>query len=190
MRYRLYDAETLQELAITSGTNSLSELYNPINHALNEMKWSSTNPNVFYGVRNGSGAFNGNFWKGTINAARTDISWDLVKSFASDQFTYDQFTLGKYEGNIDYNDKYVVFAARKTGQKYLTAIVYDIQNNSVRKAMDFPLISWPDQGQVFDWMSVSPLGNHILMSTGGKIDQYDMDLNFVRPLANSGGHGD
>ncbi len=190
MNYRLYDARTLQELAITSGTNSLHELYNPINFALNEKKWSSTNPNVFYGVRNGSGAFNGNFWKGTINTAKTAVKWDLVKSFASDEFTYDRFTLGKYEGNIDYNDKYVVFAARKAGQKYLTAIVYDIENNNVRKTMDFPAVSWPDKGQVFDWMSVSPLGKHVLMSTGGKIDQYDMDLNFIRLLSGSAGHGD
>ncbi len=189
MNYRLYDAETLQELAITSGTNSLNELYS-INGALNEKKWSSIDPNVFYGVYNGSGNNNGSFWKGTINAAKTAISYDLVKSFASDNYIYDRFTLGKYEGNIDYNDKYVVFAARKTGLKHLTAIVYDIQNNTVRKELDFPAIAWPDNGQVFDWISVSPLGNHILMSTGGKVDQYDMDLNFVRALAGSAGHGD
>jgi hypothetical protein len=190
MRYRLYDAETLQELAITSGTNSLHELYHPINGALNEIKWSNVDPNVFYGVYNGGGKSNGNFWKGTINGTKTKIKWDLVKSFASNEFTYDYFTLGKYEGNIDYSDKYVVFAARKKGKKYLSAIVYDIQNNVVRKKQDFPNIAWPDKGQVFDWMSVSPLGNHILISTGGKIDQYDMDLKFVRELASSGGHGD
>lgn len=189
MNYRLYDAETLQELAITSGTNSLSELYS-INGALNEKKWSSVNPNVFYGVYNGSGEQNGGFWKGTINADRTEISWDLVKSFASDQFSYDRFTIGKYEGNLDYNDKYVVFAARKVGKKYLTAIVYDIQNNLVKKEKDFPLVSWPDEGQVFDWISVSPLGNHILMSTGGKIQQYNMNLEYVRELSSSAGHGD
>ncbi len=189
MRYRLYDAKTLKELAITSGTDSLHDLYS-INGALNEMKWSSVDPNVFYGVYNGTGNNNGSFWKGTINTAKTSIKWDLVKSFASTKFTYDRFTLGKYEGNIDYNDKYVVFAARKKGQKYLTALVYDIQNNTVRKSLEFPNVAWPDNGQVFDWMSVSPLGKHILMSTGGKIDQYDMDLNFVRALASSGGHGD
>ncbi len=154
------------------------------------MKWSSKNPNVFFGVYNGSGDHNASFWKGTLNTLKTDIKFDLVKTFASNQFIYDRFTLGKYEGNIDYNDQYVVFAARKKGTKYLTAIVYDIKNNKTIKIKDFKNISWPDNGQVFDWISISPLGSHILMSSNNKIDQYDRELNFVRHLANSSGHGD
>ncbi len=184
LRYRLYDAKTLTELPITSGLNDLSDLYYK-NGALSEMKWSNVNPNVFYGV------WSNQFWKGTINRATNTISFDLLKDFATAQVTYDRFTIGKYEGNIDFNDQYVIFAARKTGVKYLTAIVYDMQNNTILGSpKDFPAAEWPDQGQVFDWISVSPLGNHILMSTGNKIDQYDMNLNFVRPLASSAGHGD
>jgi len=189
LNYRLYDAHTLDELPITSGTDSLSELYG-INGALTEKKWSSVSPNVFYGVSNGSGANNGNFKKGTINRVTNTIQYDVVKSFASDDYTFDQFTLGKYEGNIDFNDRYVAFAARKEGLKYLTAIVYDIQNDTVVKMKDFPDIAWPDQGQVFDWLTISPLGNYVLFSTGGKIHQYDKNLNFVRQLSDSAGHGD
>ncbi len=189
LNYRLYDAQTMDELPITSGTNSLSTLYG-INGSLNEKKWSSTSPNVFYGVSNGSGANNGNFKKGTINRVTNTIQYDLVKSFASDEYTFDRFTLGKYEGNIDFNDRYVAFAARKSGLKYLTAIVYDIQTDTVVETKDFSEVAWPDEGQVFDWLTISPLGNHVLFSTGGKIDQYDKNLNFVRHLANSGGHGD
>lgn len=184
MSYRWYDAETLQELPITSGTDNGSELYY-INGGLSEKKWSNINPNVFYGV---SGS---KFKKGTINAARDEIINELVHDFTPEEGSYDKFTLGKYEGNIDYNDKYVVFAARKTGENYLTAIVYDIQNNSVRQKLDFTEVSWPDDApQVFDWMSVSALGSHILISTGGKVDQYDLDLNFVRQLSSAAGHGD
>jgi len=183
LHYRLYDAVTLEELPITSGTNSLHELYN-INGALSEMKWSNINPNVFYGV------YGSQFWKGTINRVSNTISYDLVHDFSSPDYTFDQFTLGKYEGNIDFNDKYVAFAARKTGTQALTAIVYDMQNDSIKAMQDFPAISWPDAGQVFDWLSVSPLGNHILMSTNDKIEQYDMNLNHIRQLATSGGHGD
>ena len=199
--YRIYDAQTLDEISLkkvktdgsltvsTTDTNSLSVLYT-INGYLSEIKWSNVDPNVFYGVYNGSGDYNGNFWKGTINPANNTIQYDLVKSFASVDYTFDYFTLGKYEGNIDFNDHYVAFAARKEGQKYLTAIVYDMQNNSVVKIKEFPDIAWPDQGQVFDWLSISPLGNHVLFSTGGKIDQYDRNLNLVLHLAQSGGHGD
>ncbi len=184
MRYRLYDAETLEELPITRGISSHSELYYK-NGALSEMKWSSTDPNVFYGV------WSSQFWKGTIDRANNKIIFEEspIHDF-SDIANFDRFTLGKYEGNIDFNDKYVVFAARKKANKYLTAIVYDIQNDKVLKVKDFPAAEWPDQGQVIDWISISPLGNHILLSSGGKIDQYTKDLDFVRHLSNSAGHGD
>ncbi len=184
LHYRLYDANTFQELGITSGTNVLGELYD-INGAMSELKWSNVQPNVFYGV------WNSQFWKGTINRANNNISYDLVHNFAVENGAdYEKFTLGKYEGNIDFNDKYVVFAARKIDSDHLTAIVYDIQLDVIKATEDFADALWPDEGQVFDWMSVSPLGNHILMSSGGKIDQYNLNLNLVRTLASNAGHGD
>ncbi len=181
LNYRLYDAKSFEELAITSGEDDVNELYN-INGALSEMKWSSVNPNIFYGV------WSSQFWKATVHRDTNNISFDLIHNF--NELDYELFTLGKYEGNIDFDDKYVVFAARKVGSDHLTAIVYDMQLDSIKATEDFPDALWPDEGQVFDWISVSPLGNHILMSSDDSVDQYDMNLNFVRTLANSGGHGD
>ena len=185
LRYRLYDAKTFEELAITSVTDSLDELYT-INGEMSEIKWSNTEPNVFYGI------WGSQFWKGTIDRVTNTISYDLVHNFSVEngEVDYEKFTLGKYEGNIDFSDKYVVFAARDVNATHLTAIVYDIQSNTIRATKDIPTALWPDEGQVFDWISVSPLGHHILLSSGDKVDQYDMDLNFVRPLATTGGHGD
>ncbi len=184
LHYRLYNAKPFEELAITSGTNVLGELYD-INGAMSEMKWSSVDPNVFYGV------WSSQFWKGTINRENNNISYDLVHDFSvENDGNYEKFTLGKYEGNVDFNDKYVVFAARKSGSDHLTAIVYDMQLDQIKVTKDLTEALWPDEGQVFDWISVSPLGNHILMSTDDSIEQYDMNLNLVRTLANSGGHGD
>ncbi len=180
-RYRFYDAETFEELAITSGTDNLTDLYN-INGSLSEMKWSSLDPNVFFGV------YGSAFWKATIDRQAQSISFVELHDFS--ETSYDKFTLGKFEGNIDYFDHYVVFAARKTGTKYLTAIVYDMQKAQVLATEEFPNEAWPDEGQVFDWISVSPLGNHILMSSNDRIDQYDLTLAKVRSLATSGGHGD
>jgi hypothetical protein len=196
MNYRLYDANTLQELPITGGTNSLSELYN-INGALNERKWSTQDPNVFYGVYV-SWDKKGEFWKGTIDRAANSISYTngLLHSFGNAN-TYELFSLGKFEGNLSFDDRHVVFAARKIGQNFLTAIVYDLNNDTfIEKEFDGnngnAFIEWtdPPATQVFDWVSVSPLGNHILISTGGNIEQYDMALNHVRQLATSAGHGD
>ncbi len=195
--YRFYDASTLDEISLkkdtgdtyTAETNNLSAL-NRINGSLDEKKWSNITPNIFYGVYNGSGSYNGNLFKGIINRKNKTIHYELVKSFASNDYSFDRFTLGKYEGNIDFNDQYVAFAARKKGFKYLTAIVYDIKNNKVIRIKDFPSIAWPDQGQVFDWLSISPFGNYVLFSTDDKIYKYDRNLNYLGQLAQSGGHGD
>jgi len=184
LNYRLYDAKTFEELSITSGTDDLDELYT-INGAMSEIKWSSIEPNIFYGI------WNSQFWKGTIDRSANTISYDLVHDFSIENGAdYEKFTLGKYEGNIDFSDKYIVFAARKIGSDHLSAIVYDIQSNTIKASKDIATALWPDEGQVFDWISVSPLGNYILLSSGDKVDEYDIDLNFVRNLTNSGGHGD
>ena len=200
MNYRIYDANTFAEIPLstpsgnyplTTNTDSLSDLYH-INGALNEKKWSTVDPNVFYGVYlSGS---NGQFWKGTIDRAAQTITYagGLIHEFAGN---YEKFSLGKFEGNISYDDNHVVFAARKTGANYLTAIVYDKSTNtSISKDFDGnngnALIQWPDFGQVFDWISVSPLATHILLSSGGVVYQYDMVLNYIGQLATSAGHGD
>ncbi len=202
MNYRIYDANTFQEIPLTtpSGNYPLTtdtwdtgDLYN-INGALNERKWSTIDPNVFYGVY--LSGTNGQFWKGTIDRANQLISYPAtpIHNFAGN---YELFSLGKFEGNISFDDNFVVFAARKTGQNYLTAIVYDKANDNVMAQKDFDgtngnaFIEWLDPpAQVFDWISVSPLANHILINTADTIRQYDMNLNYIGQLASSAGHGD
>lgn len=44
--------------------------------------------------------------------------------------------------------------------------------------------------QEFDWVSVSPLGNHIIMSTNGSLELYDMNLNHIGQLTDHAAHGD
>jgi hypothetical protein len=202
MNYRIYDANTFQEIPLTTGnslplttqTNDISDLYH-INGELNEKKWSTQDPGVFYGVYL-SWDKKGQFWKGTIDRNAQAINYSLIKSFGNAN-SYELFSLGKYEGNISFDDNFVVLAARKIGVNYLTAIIYDKQNNTfVEKDFDGnngnAFIEWtdPPATQVFDWISVSPLGHHVLISTDGTVQQYDMNLNFVRQLASSAGHGD
>ena len=202
MRFRIYDANTHQEIPLTAGnslplttaTNDLGDLYD-INGALNENKWSSKDPNVFYGVYL-TWDKKGQFWKGTIDRVAQKINYTLIHSFGAAN-SYEKFSLGKYEGNLSYDDSLVVFAARKIGSNSLTAIVYNKQNDTfVEKDFDGSngnaLVEWTDSPapQVFDWISVSPLGNHILLSSGDKVEQYDINLNHVRQLATSAGHGD
>jgi hypothetical protein len=202
MNYRIYDANTLLEIPLTTpsgnfplttDTWSLSDLYN-INGALNEKKWSTIDANIFYGVY--LSGTNGQFWKGTIDRANSLVSYPAtpIHNFVGN---YEIFSLGKYEGNISYDDNFVAFAARKVAANYLTAIVYDKQNDTaVTKDFDGnngnAFIEWTDSPapQVFDWMTVSPLANHVLISTGGNIEQYDMNLNYVRQLSTDANHAD
>ncbi len=203
MNYRIYDANTLQEIPLTTpsgnyplttNTWSLNDLYS-INGALNEKKWSTIDPNVFYGVY--LSGTNGQFWKGTIDRANQLISYPAtpIHHFAGN---YEKFSLGKFEGNISYDDNFVVFAARKTGQNYLTAIVYDKANDNVIAQKDFDgnngnlFVEWTDSPapQVFDWISVSPLANFIIISTGGNLELYDINLNYFGQLSDEATHGD
>ncbi len=200
LNYRIYDANTLQEISLTTGntwpltsdTWNTRDLYY-INGALNERKWSTIDPNVFYGVKL-TWDKKGQYYKGTIDRAAQTITYDLIHSFgvANTADTYQTFSIGNGEGNISYDDNSVVFTARKTGEDYLTAIVYDKQaNTSVIKDFDGnngnALIEW---GQGFDWMSISALANHIIISTSGNLELYDMNLNHVGQLSDEATHGD
>jgi len=187
--YRIYHADTFKETNIT--TEKL------IDGQLTEMKWSTKNPKIFYGL-NKATEFH-RFQKATIDA--DNIDYETLVSFPKS--TYEELLLGKYEGNIDYHDRYVVFAARKVGESYLTAIVYNIENNTTITTKDFPDINWTDEAgaQVLDWVSVSPLGNYVLINwkddpdntdstRRASIYQYDLHLNYIRKLSNQGQHGD
>lgn len=187
--YRLYHADTFKETNITK-----TRL---IDGQLSEIKWSTKEPNVFYGL-NKKTEFH-RFTKSTI--LPENIDYKTLISFPKS--TYEKLLLGKYEGNIDYHDRFVVFAARKVNERFLTAIVYDIENNNTIVTKDFPEINWEDDngGQVLDWVSISPHGNYVLINWKDKpnnkktyarssIYQYDINLNFIRTLANQGQHGD
>ena len=202
MNYRIYDANTLQEIPLTTGntlplstdTGSLSDLYN-INGALNEKKWSSQDPNVFYGVQL-TWDKKGLIKKGTIDRVAQTITYDLIHSFGAVN-TFDKFSLGKFEGNIDFNDQYVALVGRKFAGSFITVIVYDMINDTfVEKDFDGnngnALVNWTESpvAQEFDWISVSPLGNHIIMSTSGNLELYDMDLNYIGQLSDEATHGD
>jgi hypothetical protein len=199
--YRFYQADSLEELPITKNINDANELYR-INGSLSEMRWSNINPNTYYGVRTGS-----RFVRATINGNKIDT--EVLVDFS--EKNYEQFLIGRYEGNIDFNDKYVALVAKKRGENYPTAIVYNIQTKQVEAIKDLKNIPWnrvlkdengnpkldkegkPVIAQVFDWLSISPKGKYILVSSTAPISeirQYDLKLNFIRQLVKTAQHGD
>ncbi len=195
--YKLLDGKTYQTIASNIWWDD------------DERKWSAVYPHIYYAMEhyidtNGDGTNDHSFVKRDVTPVLSGSSTPLKEVLIS--FTnnlYDELLLGKYEGNIDHQDKYVVFAAKKKNTNYLTAIVFDIQNKQITAQADFTNITWTDSNgyQVLDWISVSPSGNYILIDWKKdpdnpdpvfrySIDQYDINLNFIRELAAQGEHGD
>lgn len=174
-----------------------------------ERKWSAIYPNIYYAMEhnrdvNGDGVHDHVF-------VRRDVSPVLVGGSEPDReplviFSgahFEKVLIGKYEGNIDHQDRYVVFSTRKKGEKYLTAIVYDIRERSIITQKDMNAINWEDDdgSQILDWISVSPSGQYILLNWKkypdhqdeeyqAAIDQFDIKMNLIRELAHQGQHGD
>ena len=176
-----------------------------IDGRIHEIKWSSINSDTLYGMRHYYNDDEANGIEDDFNFVKTTVTngnmpYETVKSFSKD--VYKQVHIGPWEGNIDFNDKYVVFSAQKIGETYLTAILYDIETGDTA-IHDFTEIHWWGTGDdhELDWISISPLGNYILINWDqdpdapystlvGAIDQYDLNFNFVRRLSERAGHGD
>ena len=206
--YRIYNADDFSESPLTTGQL--------LRGSLTEMKWSTYDPNVFYGIDVRGDRFV--FMKATINANDT-ITYTDMPNATFMKTEYDELLLGKYEGNLDYQDNYVVFAGRKKDTNRVTLIVYHIEDNygtnynAIESQKTFNDMEWykedgggnfdPNDGtegnQMFDWASISALGNYVIVNYRSKegdpeqeysIEQYDRSLNHVRRLAEHGNHGD
>ncbi len=171
-----------------------------------EVKWSHTNPNILYGLYHG---FKKNAPKSAINPkndflffsidVRDGFKRKLIATFSKK--VYSDIKIGPWEGNIDLNDRYVVFSAKKVGTDYLTAILYDIQAQKEIAHQAFPELLWSSSRKKnqHDWISISPLGNYILHAKSPRnpssfadfyIEQYDLKFKPIRKLSNVSEHGD
>ncbi len=89
--------------------------------------------------------------------------------------------IGPWEGNISANDKYVVI----TNQAGNRAILYDIELDQELATKDFT-------GAGFDWASITPWSNYIVVSNNetGHTEMYDLDFNYIIDLTTTQEHGD
>ena len=202
---RIYDAKTLTESNITK-TKTSTEGYNILcSRASDYFRWSNKVPNKFY-VLNSSYAF----IQGKITG--NDVNCSLVLDAFSE---YEVVHMGPHEGNIDYDDKYVVFVAKKPNDTTFYVILYDIQNKTRVWTKTMPSQSWEwvtVNGSSFwkpttlDWLSVSPSGKYIVFNNDNAASsnytdgmyRYDMNLSnrvklqysYNGSLYSEGGHGD
>ena len=197
---RLYDADTLEESSLTRKYYSNSSAYNGLCSRYSDyFRWSNTEPTVFY-VLNSSR----NFIKATINDNKIDCS-NSIESFRD----YEVIHMGPYEGNIDYNDEYVIFIAKKRNNEDVYLILFDIEEEKRVWTKELKDNKWiQSKGKwkpsSIDWVSVSPSGRYIVLNeshiNGAKGGMYRYDINFENrvklqymrhdKLLSQGGHGD
>jgi len=181
---RIYDAQTLKEIPLTKDKSG-SEVYNLMKtpeSGSSGIRWSKHNPNVLYVMSSKK-----KFYKLTINDDRTTLNEELIIDLSN--MPYPFFNIGQDEGNIDYEDRYVVLTSIINEDVYATLL--DIKSKRLvwePKKLDI------DKDH-FDWISISPSGNYILINEhksgeDGKMYLYNRNLEMIRTLANYSQHGD
>lgn len=196
---RLYNANTLEENSLTK------EIENPYatlcSRNSDYFRWSNIEDDKFFVLDSSNRLI-----KGKINRNSVDCS-DILENFND----YEVIHIGPHEGNIDYNDKYVLFSGKRVNDTTIYLILYDISNNTRVWTKILPEDSWYyDVGGerwqpiLMDWISVSPSGRYIVINNRNKNNYQDglyrYDINFENPmrleydyhgtLYSEGGHGD
>jgi len=160
--------------------------------------WSNTNADILYGFKE-----NGTIKTYNIN---TEVISTVGHIYFDDanQIAYDVVKLGPGEGNIDKNDHYVAFVAKKNTDMYV--ITYNLQTNQVIHTELFAG-AWGNSNDApayVDWVSVSQSGNYIGImwnhNTTSQANPYNThygveiynttDMQYLRRIASYGNHGD
>jgi len=182
--YRLYNAKTFDELAVTSNldaSKAYAKVGSPAQGAA-DLRWSKLVPNRIFVLDSSQ-----KFKTVSINKNKTDTMTHKLIDLSG--LGYEKVTTGANEGNIDYHDNYIVFAAKKPADDTVYVLLYKIGETKIRwqKPLHIDRGTWANG---FDWISVDAKGKHILASTQGKMYLYDMKLEHERLLAQRAEHGD
>ncbi len=206
---RIYDAATLEETAATSGKTGPAAYHTLCSRNSDYFRWSSAVPNRFF-VMNSSHQF----IQGEITGTSVDCS-NVLDPLAD----YEVVHIGPHEGNIDANDKYVIFSAKKPNDSTIYLILFDIPGRTEVWTKPLPNDNWnwiqdedfpddPTKGYwapgKLDWVSMSPSGNYIVLNNnnGAHDGMYRYDRNLQNKaqlqyrwdgdgqLYSEGGHGD
>jgi hypothetical protein len=197
---RIYDGNTLTETDITKGKTN-SEAYSTLcSRSSDYFRWSNREPDRFF-VMNSSFQF----IQGQINGNSVDCS-NVLDNFNE----YEEVHMGPHEGNIDYHDKFVVFAAKKPDDDTFYIILFDIAGSTRVWTKTIDDNKWELdadgnwQPTLLDWISISPSGKYIVTNEKDKAnyqeglyrynisfaDARKLQYNYQGTLYSEGGHGD
>ena len=141
-------------------------LFKSLDIPMKDGRWANTEPNIRY------------FCDGE-HFRKVDVMNGKVTSLH--RFPgFGSCTIGPWEGNISADDRYVVI----TSQDEKQAAIYDIKNGVVLGEKSFP--------RTFDWASVTPWGDFVVVNDRRTEDTrlYDLQFNFVRVLSDRRAHAD
>lgn len=197
---RLYDAETLEESALTKKYGNHSQAFHGLcSRSSDNFRWSNQEADTFYVLDTSKRLIKGQIKNGTIECS------DVMESFAD----FTEIHLGPHEGNIDKHDRYVVFLAKKSNDTTAYVVLYDIKHQKRLWTKVLPSFTWAGTGTSWsiselDWVSVSPSGKYILVNARKRANfqegMYLYDINMENPKKiqfehngkrySEGGHGD
>ncbi|MFD2824783.1 hypothetical protein ACFS5M_13960 [Lacinutrix iliipiscaria] len=106
--------------------------------------WSNTNPDLMYGITNGT-----NQWKELKVSTNTT---KVIRTFTG----YSNLSIGEGEGRISLDDKYVVLIGYKSSKKYL--IVYNIKDDVIEGEQEI------NASGDLDWATITPSGEYVVLS--------------------------
>lgn len=164
-----------------------------------DIRWSHTDPNVFYYVNKMS------FNSYNISTHTTKV----IRNFTNDELGFSNcvtITNGD-EGNPDDTDRYWIFYAQTGSPSYAQqgVFVYDMQSNTVLSSKNFlagGLCGVDPCPTTVNWTGVSHSGNYFIVNwnqtatdriskiRGKGTEVYDKNLNFVSQVSEANGHAD
>lgn len=108
---------------------------------------------------------------------------------------YEQVFMGRWEGNMSIDDKYVAFMGKKGKDLYI--ITFNIKARKIVTVKKFPGMWEKEKSPNIDWVSFSQSGKYVLINWDNRgssrlcgIEVYDKKMKFLRQLTECGEHGD
>ncbi len=167
---RLYNGSTYQ---------FISNLYDVSGE---DIFWSPTDPDLIY-----------------YNRDSVLYSYQISNNQITQIHAFTQYTFAntRGEGNMSNDGRYYAICGQNynysTGEvKMSDILVYDLQTDSV-----ISTLALPDSLAGFDWVSISPLGNYVVVDYADEdtgrfhgVEVYDRNLNFIWQKPVGAGHSD
>lgn len=188
LQYRLYDAATFIELPLTKDKD-IDAAYAAVGspqHGAGDIRWANTLPAVMYVLDSSQ-----RFIKLTLNADQSTAAKETLIDLSA--LGFEDISIGNNEGNLDFANTHVVFAAKKPGDENVYALLYQLGDNALTWTKTVPHGLWNTaygDADYFDWISIDSSSRYIVLNATDSIFVYDINLENETLLSNEGSHGD